>query len=421
MCSRWRRATASAGLALIFAASAGGAQPARASEEAAAGRERSPEELAERAARRAAAERRIAETLERLSVRAVEAAVVAADARRLAAGLSERQLEALLEGEELRSVLLAAAVEAEAVSGGERVSAATVGDAESELLFVPLAPCRVIDTRLGGGPMAPSELRSFEVAGNQNFAAQGGNASGCGIPLGSADPLAPAVVINFIAVSPTGSGHLLAWEFGQPAPNASIINYADVPGLNIANGVVVPISGVSTTAKDLSIVAAVSQTHVVADVTGYFTRFPVEQFQSGLKSAVAATANTTLVDLADGGCKEINSCSLTASAAGTVVVEAWAQVVVNHTSGTTDRFVMQVETAGSVSCPEDDTVNASDYEIPATLGSNIDVDFTLSHARTFPISAGQNRTFRLSGRMVSGAGTSDQVENSRMLCTFIPD
>jgi len=60
-------------------------------------------------------------------------------------------------------------------------------------------------------------------------------------------------------------------------PNASIINF--VPGLNIANGLIQPIcdAGTTTCTYDLAIYAA-SPVQVVADVIGYFRRFPTEQF-----------------------------------------------------------------------------------------------------------------------------------------------
>lgn len=362
----------------------------------------------------------IAEELQRRSVRLIEKKVLEADALRLARKLNDAQLEALVDREnDLMRVLTDQEL---AVARDEmRVAVAeAIGDPDSHLVFVPLAPCRVIDTRFAGGKLAPAEKRDFEVAGTDNFNTQGGNAGGCGVPLGASEPAAAAVVINFIAVDPDGAGHLVAWEAGQPEPFASIINYAKV-GLNIANGVIVPIAGVSTVSKDLSIRAAVSAVHVVADVTGYFTRFPTEQFQGGLKSQLFPAASTILVELGDGGCKELVSCTVTAPANGTVLVEAWSQIVVGHTSGTDDRFVMQVETASPVTCPADDTIDASDYEIPAAVATNADVDFTLSHGRTFAISSGQTRTYRLSGKMFNGASSLDKVENARLICTFIPD
>jgi hypothetical protein len=382
------------------------------------------------AAQEASARQRVeAETVVRKAllqrvVRKVDRQVAAADARRIVSKLSDQQVSALLYGGDLASLLATSRTPtlADKASGQlASISEKALGDPESDLLFVPVTPCRIIDTRLAGGPLAANETRSFEVTGTSNFAAQGGAASGCGIPIGAVDPLAPAVVINFIAVGPAGPGDLRAWEFNQPVPTASVINYSNVPGLNIANGVVVPTAGVATLDKDISVKADVSGTHLVADVTGYFTRFPVEEFQGALKTSLFPGANTSLVDLSDGGCHELTSCTVTTTAAGQVMVEAWSQVVVNHSSGTQDRFVMQVETAGSVSCPEDNSVDASDYEIPSALGSNIDVDFTLSHARVFPQSSGQTVTYRLSGKMVDGAGSLDKVENSHLLCTFVPN
>lgn len=384
---------------------------------------RSAEELAQARARRpqrvAQAAAAIDAELQRRSVRSIEKKIRMADATRLARSLSDAQLAALEGGADLVRTITGERL-ATARQELRAVAADAIGAPDSELLFVPLAPCRVIDTRFAGGKFVPSEKRDFEVTGTENFAAQGGNPGGCGVPIGASQPLAAAVAINFIAVEPDGGGHLTAWEFGQPEPFASVINYAKV-GLNIANGVIVPVAGVSTIAKDLSIRAAVAPTHVVADVTGYFTRFPIEEFQGGLKSEVVTNTFNELISLSDGGCKELVTCVLTAPAAGTVLVEAWNQVVVNHTMGTTDRYVLQVETAGSVSCPADDDVNASDVEVPSAMPSNSDFDFTLSHGRTFPINAGQTVTYRLSGRMVNGFGSLDTVENSRLICTFIPD
>jgi hypothetical protein len=89
------------------------------------------------------------------------------------------------------------------------------------------------------------------------------------------------VVINFVAVNPTGPGNLRAWAYAEPAPTppaASILNFAAV-GLNIANGVVVPICNPALTncpGLDLYVRADVNGTHLVADALGYFHRFPVE-------------------------------------------------------------------------------------------------------------------------------------------------
>jgi hypothetical protein len=387
------------GLTLLFA-TAGGAAAAEGPEAA--------------AARRAEARNRVVEILKERSVRPVEDRVVAGDAKALVSRMSDVQVESLLSGETLETAL---AVQAPAV---QSVVEKAVGDATSDLLFVPVSPCRIIDTRAGGGKMAINETRAFEVAGTANFAAQGGNNGGCGIPQGASTPQAAAVMINLVAIDAEGRGNLAAWQFGQPAPLASSINYANI-NMNIANGLIVPIAGVSTVASDINIKASFAAVHIVADVTGYFTRFPVENFQGGLKSTVQTVDFTTLTSLSDGTCKQLNSCTVTAGNNGTVIVEAWGQFVADHTGGTLDRVAIGVETADPVVCNDSDSVDASDFEVSAALGSNPDVDFTVSHGRAFTQPAGTTRIYRLSGQMLNGASAGDAIENSRIICTFIPD
>lgn len=387
-----------------------------------------------RAARLEEAHGIVVEDLNRRSVRPVAAAVIKAEAERIVRRMSDEQVAALLEGEDLGKVLAKGTrglATAQVVEGTEPADeprlavASAVGDAESHLLFVPLDPCRIIDTRKpgAGGMLTPGNVRSFHVAGTAGFDTQGGNAGGCGVPMGGAtEPIAAAVAINLVAIQAQGSGHFLAWEFGQPVPLASVINYDKLaPFFNIANGTILPIAGISSVAKDLSVRADFNGAHLVADVTGYFTRFPVENFLGGLKSDLIYKDETDLIDMSDGACRELNSCVVTTTTPGTVIVEAWGQFVANHTINTLDRVAIGIETANPVVCNDSDTINASDFEVPASMGTNPDVDFTVSHGRTFSQPAGTTRTYRLSGQMLSGANPGDAIENSRMICTFIPD
>lgn len=382
-----------------------------------------------RASRRLEARNLVMKSLEERAVRPVEERVVMNDAKRIVNSLTEEQVEALLAGEDLEAVLsqrgpAQAVAAAEAGDGSPKPAvAAAVGAADSDLLFVPLAPCRIIDTRLSAaGKMEPNVVRDFKVVGTTGFEAQGGKAGGCGVPAGAAEPAAAAAMLNIVAVQAESGGNMRVWEFNQPMPNASSINYQLLnPAMNIANGLIVPIAGVATLANDLSVMASFSRVHLVADVAGYFTRFPVENFQGGLKSSLQTSDFTTLINLGDGACHELNSCTITTDVPGTVIVEAWGQFVMEHTAGTLDRVSIGVETAGTVACHDPDSVQASDYEVPASLGSNPDVDFTISHGVAFTQPGGTTRTYRLSGKVVSGASSFDKIENSRLICTFIPD
>lgn len=147
------------------------------------------------------------------------------------------------------------------------------GSSQADLVYTPLTPCRIIDTRLAGGPIVPGINRNFVVAGTVGFSSQGGKAGGCGVPFGPAT----AAVINFVAVSPAGAGDLRVTPFGTAIPLASFINYAAVPGLNIANGLAVTLCDPSVTACgnfDITIQADSSATDLVADVQGYFSLLP---------------------------------------------------------------------------------------------------------------------------------------------------
>src|SRR5262245_24623832 len=86
-------------------------------------------------------------------------------------------------------LMLAVAVPAWGQAGGPIPRA--LGDPAADLVFSPVNPCRIIDTRLAGGPIAGGTQRSFVVTGSADFEAQGGTAGGCGIPDGAA-----AVAVN---------------------------------------------------------------------------------------------------------------------------------------------------------------------------------------------------------------------------------
>ena len=114
--------------------------------------------------------------------------------------------------------------------------------------------------------MATGATRNFLVTGI-NYSSQGGKATGCGVPFGPAT----AVMINFVAVAPTGLGYLSVTPYGTPMPTASIINFTK--GVNIANELTAAVCDPSaaTCTYDITMKAG-SKTHIVADVLGYFEK-----------------------------------------------------------------------------------------------------------------------------------------------------
>ena len=136
-------------------------------------------------------------------------------------------------------------------------------DTAIESKYTPISPCRIVDTRSAGGPIAAGHLRSFYAAGTVGFAAQGGNSVGCGIP-----SAATAIAVTVIAVGATGSGYLRAWAYGSTQPTSSFFNYAN--SLAVTGAGNVPING--TGARHFVVSATSHSTNVVIDVTGYFIR-----------------------------------------------------------------------------------------------------------------------------------------------------
>jgi hypothetical protein len=397
-----------AALGVFLAVSAGSAK--------AQGTEAAGSEAVERAALRSVARAKIQEAVERSVVRPTDPAVITAEARRIAKRLSDDQLRALAAGEDVQKTI-APSLELNQVN---QMTAAALGSATSNLTFVPLPPCRIIDTRLAGGILTAGTVRSFQVAGVTEFGAQGGNTGGCGVPAGGTEPVAAAVMMNIVAVNVTGKGNLATWPYSQSEPLATSINFKNID-MNVANGLIVPIDGTNQVPADLNIKANFSSAHIVADVTGYFTRFPIEQFQATQKT-ITEVVNGGAVDLSAGTCTEVSSCTITAGATGKVIVRAWAQIQLDHgTNVGGDRIAVGVKNADPTNCTNNDqSINATDYEIPDALPAENDIDWTLSHKRIFSQAKG-TRTYYINARMITGAGAGDLIQSSRMVCTFIPD
>src|SRR5436305_7260753 len=136
----------------------------------------SAEAQAEKAARAVKAEEKIARLIEKASVRPVEAKVVQEDARRIVRSLTDEQIQGFLSGESLSTVLTDERYTVKVAGGQVAATAAapTLGDPQSDLIFVPVAPCRIIDTRLAGGAIGANATRAFLVTGTTGFEAQGG-------------------------------------------------------------------------------------------------------------------------------------------------------------------------------------------------------------------------------------------------------
>lgn len=141
---------------------------------------------------------------------------------------------------------------------------ALLGSATADLVYTPLAPCRMADTRVAGagGPIASGATRGFYGWTDTNFAVQGGiTNSNCGIPKHPS-----ALMLNVTVVSPTAAGFLTVFPFGTTQPSASNLNYAI--GAVVGNEIAAKMT-IGSSTYDFS-VFAFGQTNVVIDAVGYF-------------------------------------------------------------------------------------------------------------------------------------------------------
>ena len=119
-------------------------------------------------------------------------------------------------------------------------------------LFVPIAPCRVVDTRNAAGPYGGPAIAANT---SRDFATPSG---GCGIPSS-----ALAYSFNVTAVPGASLLYLSMWPTGQPLPVVSTLNALD--GRWTANAAIVP----AGTNGSVSVFVS-DTTHVVLDINGYF-------------------------------------------------------------------------------------------------------------------------------------------------------
>lgn len=142
--------------------------------------------------------------------------------------------------------------------------AKTLGAAATDLVYTPITPCRILDTRVAGGPLGGGFTRDFNavVGSGGNFSSQGGSATDCGVvAAGQA-----AVVINVTAVTPSGAGFATVYPFGATRPLASSVNYT--AGAIVNNTVVAKLPNPLTT-KDFTIYTFATS-DFVADIVGTY-------------------------------------------------------------------------------------------------------------------------------------------------------
>lgn len=136
-----------------------------------------------------------------------------------------------------------------------------LGDTENDLVFTPLPPCRIVDTRVAGGILTANTTRSFAGWTSTDFIPQGGSSTNCGIPENASAVLANVVAVNTV----NRVGYLTVYPSNTAQPNAASINFV---GSDIANQIALKLCRPGCVNQFT--VFSTSNTHFVADVYGYY-------------------------------------------------------------------------------------------------------------------------------------------------------
>jgi len=137
-------------------------------------------------------------------------------------------------------------------NSGDDTTTVIAGNPTAPLQFVPVTPCRLVDTRPqngGSGPIPGGSSANFAVP----------QLGGCNIP-GSAS----AYSLNVTVVPNSVLGYLSIWPTGEDQPFVSTMNSLD--GRVKANAAIVP-AGISGAVS----VFVSNTSNVVLDIDGYFT------------------------------------------------------------------------------------------------------------------------------------------------------
>lgn len=249
------------------------------------------------------------------------------------------------------------------------VRADAVGD--DETTFVPLAACRLIDTR----PL-PERVGPFDTFGpgeTKTVVAHGTNGK-CTVPT-----IATGLSLNVTALHATTLTYLTFWDEGT-RPKASSLNPA--PGQPpTPNAVNVPLSDTGT----FQVYNDVGTVNVIIDVTGYYTNAGLHELTASLPVTSSNHADEAgPLGTQFGHETVLISTPLTAPGEGKVTVIAGAHLY------------KQVGEVEMVNCTISDR-GAYDFQF------GIYPTGSFSSARVFEVSRGESATYSL----VCGAGVAD--------------
>ncbi len=145
--------------------------------------------------------------------------------------------------------------------GGGGIAMVSATSPTGAVAFVPVTPCRVMDTR----PEFQVGPRSAPLGPNETFAVK---ATGTTAASGNCDSIpasATAVAMNVTSIDATAPSFLTIWDGSDPLPTSSSLN--PIPGQPPTPNAVT--SGLDA-AGEFSLYNLAGNVHVFADIVGYY-------------------------------------------------------------------------------------------------------------------------------------------------------
>ena len=165
-----------------------------------------------------------------------------------------------------------------ALKGGDTSKA--IGDPDKDLVYTPITPCRILDTRPsegGPGALAAESTNTFNAV-SASFASQGGAATNCNIP-----STATAMAGSFAMLNAQAGGHVKFWAAGTAQPNAATGLFNPSSQVTYAlNSTIVPLCTIGACpGRQFNVFVSGSLLNVSFDVSGYFA--PPSSTGNGLR------------------------------------------------------------------------------------------------------------------------------------------
>ena len=152
---------------------------------------------------------------------------------------------------------------------GSASEEAIFGDPNSGLVYTPITPCRIVDTRQPGNPgevgiLSVGVRRQWDADGVELYGFQGGDPSCPELDGGGA----AAFAITVTATGYAKSGSLRLYAAGALAPTGAVLPFNKGQQKTVANGLIV--RACRACDDQIEAVASGAATHVAIDVLGYF-------------------------------------------------------------------------------------------------------------------------------------------------------